>query len=128
MTGLVFRSEVMEQILLRESRFAEGAYIFVISALEYQQSLLEYRRHITAREMSFACRDLALRQFGVMARVVLNKWGLYTTEDLGAVVFTLVELGYLSCLPTDNRSQFKDLYDFVEVFDRDYPWNGMVAA
>lgn len=122
MLGLVFRPEVMEKILLRESRFSEGAYIFVMAALEQHQSELEFRRHITAEELADACKELAIKRYGLMAKIVLNKWGISTTSDIGDVVFTLVDLGYLASLPTDNRSQFSDLYDFDDVFNRNYPW------
>lgn len=93
-----------------------------MAALEQHQSKLEFRRHITAEELAEECKELAIKRYGLMAKVVLNKWGISTTSDIGDVVFTLVELGYLASLPTDNRSQFSDLYDFDDVFNRSYPW------
>jgi uncharacterized repeat protein (TIGR04138 family) len=92
---LAFRDGVMEQIRLREPRYAEGAYLFVLAALEHAQARLGVRQHISGRELAFSCRDLALERFGLMARVVLERWGVRSTEDIGSVVFTLVELGYL---------------------------------
>jgi uncharacterized repeat protein (TIGR04138 family) len=118
----------MDQIRLREPRYAEGAYLFVLAALEFRQSQLHERRHISAQELALACRDLALHRYGVMARVVLEQWGLRSTDDIGAVVFTLVELEYLSSLPNDTREQFDNLFDFVETFDVQYPWNGAVLV
>ena len=123
MAELAFRDGVMEQIRLRESRYAEGAYLFVLGALEYAQRRLKVRRHISGRELALACRDCATERFGVMARVVLEAWGVHCTEDIGAVVFTLVELGYLASLPSDTREQFAHVYDFTEAFEREYPWN-----
>jgi uncharacterized repeat protein (TIGR04138 family) len=123
---LAFRQGVMEQIRLRESRYAEGAYIFVLAALEYAQERLTARRHISGRELTVACRELALERYGVMARLVLEWWGVRSTEDIGAVVFTLVDLGFLASLPSDTREQFMNVYDFVDAFEREYPWN--VAA
>jgi uncharacterized repeat protein (TIGR04138 family) len=118
----------MEQILLRESRYAEGAYLFVLASLEYKQTQLNPRRHVTAPELACACRDLAIKQFGVMSRLVLEQWGIRSTDDIGAVVFTLAELGYLSSLPTDTRDQFADVYDFMDAFDRKYPWTSAALA
>ena len=128
MAELAFREGVMDQIRLRESRYAEGAYLFVLAALEFKQSQLTPRRHITGRELAIACRDLAMQRYGVMARIVLERWGVRSTEDIGAVVFTLVELGYLASLPTDTRDQFEGVYDFVDTFDRSYPWNRTALA
>jgi uncharacterized repeat protein (TIGR04138 family) len=118
----------MDQIRLRESRYAEGAYLFVLAALEWAQSQLQERRHISAQELAVACRDLALHRYGVMARVVLERWGIRSTDDIGAVVFTLVDLEYLARLPDDTREQFDNLFDFVETFDAQYPWNGAVLV
>jgi uncharacterized repeat protein (TIGR04138 family) len=124
MADLAFRDGVMEQIRQRESRYEEGGYLFVLAALEYSQAQLQVRRHITGRELAMACRDLAIDRYGIMARVVLERWGIASTDDIGAVVFTLVDLGFLASQPTDTREQFSDVYDFHEAFERRYPWNG----
>lgn len=123
MADLAFKDGVMEQIRLRESRYEEGAYLFVLAALEHAQAGLQLRRHISGRELTYACRDLALERFGVMARLVLERWGITSTEDIGAVVFTLVGLGFLASLPTDTREQFGDVFNFTEAFEQRYPWN-----
>src|SRR4051812_34668300 len=87
---LAFRDGIMDRIRLREQRFDERAYLFVLSALEFCQQRLPERRHITGRELSIAFRALALDRFGVMSGVVLESWGLKSTADLGDVVFALV--------------------------------------
>jgi uncharacterized repeat protein (TIGR04138 family) len=125
---LAFRDGVMDRIRLRESRYDEQAYLFLLSALEYSQSKLEARRHITAAELAASCRDLALERFGLMSRVVLERWGIRGTLDFGEIVFTLVELGFLVAQPTDTREEFADLYDFETAFVRDYPWNAPVSG
>ena len=123
MPELAFRDGVMDRIRLKESRYDEQAYLFILSALEYSQSKLESRRHITAAELAASCRDLALERFGLMSRVVLERWGIRGTADFGEIVFTLVELGFLVAQPTDTRDEFAGLYDFETAFVRDYPWN-----
>jgi uncharacterized repeat protein (TIGR04138 family) len=119
---LAFRDGIMDQIRLREPRFHEHAYLFILSALEFSQSRLPERRHITGRELAEACRDLALDRYGVMARLVLEHWGVRSTADLGDVVFTLVDLGLLISQPTDSRLDFADVFGFDQAFGRDYPW------
>jgi len=120
---LAFRDGVMDQIRLREPRYEEGAYLFVLAALEHAQGRLPARRHITGEELALACRDIALDRYGVLARTVLERWGVCSTDDIGAIVFTLVELGFLASLPSDTREDFAGLFDFAEVFDRRYPWS-----
>ncbi|HVA58076.1 MAG: Minf_1886 family protein [Gemmatimonadaceae bacterium] len=128
MAELTFRDGIMDRILLYERRFDERAYLFVLAALEYCQQRLSERRHITGRELSWACRDLALDRFGVMARPVLEHWGVRTSSDIGDVVFTLVDLGFLLSQPSDTRDEFAGAFDFDEAFERAYPWCGAIPA
>jgi uncharacterized repeat protein (TIGR04138 family) len=120
---LAFRDGVMDRLRLIEPRFQEQAYLFVLAALEFSQTKLPERRHISGRELATACRDLALDRFGVMARMVLEHWGVTSTRDIGDVVFALVELGLLISQPTDTKDEFIDIFDFDRAFERDYPWS-----
>jgi uncharacterized repeat protein (TIGR04138 family) len=119
---LAFRDGIMDRIRMREPRFDERAYLFVLGALEYCQQQLPERRHITGRELAIACRQLALERFGVMAGLVLEHWGVRKTSDIGDIVFTLVDLELLMSQPTDTRDEFADVFDFSQAFERDYPW------
>ena len=123
MSELAFRDGIMDRIRLKEPRFQEPAYLFVLSALEYCQQRLTERRHITGRELSLAVRDLALERFGVMARTVLEHWGVRSTADVGDIVFTLVDLGLLLSQPNDSRDDFADVFDFDQALEREYPWS-----
>lgn len=128
MAELAFRDGIMDQIRLRERRFDEHAYLFVLSALEFCQARLTERRHITGRELAMACRDMALERYGVLARLVLSYWGVRSTADLGDIVFTLVELNLLISQPTDTRDDFLAVFDFDEAFEQNYPWNAAQRA
>src|SRR5438309_11647803 len=109
----------MDRIRLRERRYDERAYLFVLAGLEFCQQRLDERRHITGRELALACRDLALERFGVMSGVVLEHWGVRSSGDIGDVVFTLVELGLLMSHPTDTREELAAVFDCDQAFDRD---------
>ncbi len=128
MPELAFRDGVMDRIRLKEPRFHEHAYLFVLSALEYCQMRLPERRHLTGRELLEGCRALAIERYGVMARTVLGYWGLTCTADIGDVVFTLVDLGLLQSQPSDTKAEFDRVFDFEDAFDRDYPWKGVAAT
>jgi uncharacterized repeat protein (TIGR04138 family) len=125
---LAFRDGIMDRIRLREQRFHERAYLFVLAALEYRQQGLPERRHVGGRELAEAVRDLALERFGVTARMVLEHWGVRNSRDIGDVVFTMVEAGLLMALPSDSRADFDDVVDFEHVFERAYPWTSDVHA
>lgn len=122
MSELTFRDGIMDRIRLREPRFHERAYLFVLQALEYCQSHMGERRHISGRELALACRELALQRFGVTARLVLAHWGVRDTSDIGDIVFALVDQGLLISQPADSRDEFEAVFDFDQAFEQEYPW------
>lgn len=128
MGELGFRDGVLEQIRLRETRFHENAFLFVLAALEYLQTRLPERRHVDGRELAHAVRELALERFGVMSRLVLEHWGVRSTAHVGDIVFALVDTGLLMSQPGDSRLDFADVYDFDEAFETSYPWSAAHLA
>jgi uncharacterized repeat protein (TIGR04138 family) len=128
MPELAFRDGVMDRIRLREARYDERAYLFVLAALEFCQQRLPDRRHLTGRELAVGCRDLALQRYGVLARTVLDHWGVRDSLDIGEIVFTLVDVGLLMSQPNDTKDDFIGVFDFHQAFDRDYPWNATPAV
>ncbi len=127
MPELAFREGVMDRIRMREPRYDERAYLFVLAALEFCQQRLPERRHLTGQELAVGCRDLALERYGVLARMVLEHWGVRAAADLGEIVFTLVETGLLMSQPGDSKDDFIDAFDFGS-FDRDYRWTAIPTA
>jgi len=117
--------EALERLRVRDVRYHERAYLFVLAALEYAQGKLEQRRHLTGGELALACRDFALEQFGLMASAVLAHWGVRRTEDFGQMVFLLIDAGLLARQPSDRIEDFDQVYDFSEVFCAGYRWTGV---
>jgi uncharacterized repeat protein (TIGR04138 family) len=122
---LQFADDVLARIRARGGRYHERAYLFVLATVEFLQSRLPVRRHVTGPELARACRDLALEQFGLLARHVLEHWGVTRTEDLGRLVFTLVDVGLLVTQPGDREDDFAGVYDFQEAFTDTYAWQGV---
>ncbi|HTG84943.1 MAG TPA: Minf_1886 family protein, partial [Gemmatimonadales bacterium] len=116
MNGLQFADEVLERIRQQEDRYDQRAYLFVLAALEFLQSKLPERRHVTGAELAWACRDFAVRQYGLLAFGVLTYWGVRRTEDIGRIVFVLVHTKVLSAEPTDREQDFAGVYDFAAAF------------
>lgn len=123
MGELGFRDGLMDQIRLRESRFHESAFLFVLSSLEFLQAHLPERRHVDGRELVHAVRELALERFGVLSRLVLEHWGVRSTAHVGDIVFALVDTGLLMSQPGDSRQDFEDVFDFDDAFEGSYPWS-----
>ncbi|HXV90435.1 MAG TPA: Minf_1886 family protein [Gemmatimonadales bacterium] len=112
----------------RDARYHERGLLFVLAALEFAQGRLPARRHITGQELAWACRDFAREQFGLLAPTVLRFWGIAATEDIGRIVFHLIDVGLLAQQPDDRIEDFDRVYDFDEVFTADYRWTGLERA
>ena len=125
MAELAFREGIMDQIRLREPRFHEHAFLFVLAALEQCQQRLGERRHISGKELAETCRDLAIERYGVMSRLVLDHWGIREAVHFGDIVFALVDLGMLIKQPHDQRDDFAGAFDFHVAFESGYPWRNV---
>lgn len=125
MSAILLAENVIDRLRRRYPSYHETAYIFILSALHFTIDRLGKPRHISGRELAEGCRDLALERWGLMARSVLEYWGINNTRDLGEIVFALVDLGVLVKQDDDSIENFEDVYDFAEVFEDAYPWPGV---
>lgn len=130
MSDVATLEAALAEIRKRDGKYNERAYVFVLAALEFAQTRLPARRHLTGTELAWACRDFALEQFGMLASAVLTHWGVHTTEDFGQIVFMLIEVGLLARQPTDKLEDFEHVYDFAEVFraGAGYRWPGVSTS
>lgn len=125
MNALQFSDEILTRIRDQEGRYDERAYLFVLAAIEFLQSRLTVRRHVTGQELAWACRDFAVRQFGLLAPEVLGFWGVRRTDDFGRIVYVLIGAGLLSTQPTDREEDFAAVFEFGEAFAGPYEWEGL---
>lgn len=128
MNELQLAEDIMSRIRARGGEYHERAYLFLLATIEFLQTRLEVRRHVTGSELAWACRDFAQQQFGLLAPVVLGHWGISRTEDFGRIVYTLVEAGLLVTQPGDSESDFEGVYQFADVFGNSYEWQGLRGA
>lgn len=128
-----------EKLLRNDHRYRIEAYQFVREALGFAQDAMmgesgdadslddtvedeerQAERHITGQQLCHAIRRFASEQFGLMAKVVLNSWGIYSTSDIGEIVYNLIEIQCMKKSQTDRREDFDDVYDFDEVFQQQF--------
>ena len=128
MNELQLADDVMARIRARGGQYHERAYLFVLATIEFLQNRIEVRRHVNGPELAWACRDFAQQQFGLLAPGVLTHWGITRTEDIGRIVFTLVEVGLLVTQPGDTESDFEGVYQFADAFGDSYEWQGLRGA
>jgi len=122
MSGISLADSVMDRLRQRYPAYHETAYLFILSGLQFTIERLGEPRHISGRELAEGCRDLALERWGLMARSVLEFWGIRSTRDLGEIVFALVDCGVLVKRDDDCITDFDDVFRFSDAFDRHYPW------
>lgn len=80
----------------------------------------EPEHHLTGQMLCEAIRNFAQQQYGLMAKTVLNSWGIETTGHFGDIVYNLIEIGMMKKSPQDRREDFDDVYDFDAAFVRDF--------
>jgi uncharacterized repeat protein (TIGR04138 family) len=126
--------EAVEQILLKDARFQRDAYQFVLEALAHTRKLQEREhkepkspkrgapeeQHVTGQQLLAGVRDLALESFGPMAMAVLEEWGIRSCQDIGEIVFLMVEHKLLKKTDKDSRADFENGYDFFATFRKPY--------
>lgn len=112
--------DLIDDICQKDSRYKRDAYEFVMDALAYTQRKYNRLKHVTGVELLEGVKELLLNKFGPMTLSVLHYWGIQQTDDFGNIVFNLVENKILSKSEDDDIKQFRNRYDFVEVFDRGY--------
>lgn len=119
------------ELVRRDPRYTYEAYEFLFAALNYTQKTLGRTphlepgsesgpQHVSGRELLEGARQLALREFGLMARVVFRMWGIERTADFGEIVFNLVEASLMSKTDEDTRLDFHDVFDLDQALVQSY--------
>ena len=77
-------------------------------------------RHVTGRELCQGARLLATARYGYLAPMVLERWGLTSTGDLGNIVYNLIGTGDMEKTSEDSQADFEGVFDFARAFRDDY--------
>ncbi|MDD2702434.1 MAG: hypothetical protein PHC33_00255 [Candidatus Omnitrophica bacterium] len=107
---------VIEDICERDKRYKPDSYEFVMEGVRFSQLCLKKTGHVSGRELSEGLRELAVKKFGPMAKSVLQYWGITRTEDIGNIVFNMIDKKILQKTETDTLDDFRDVYSFEEAF------------
>ncbi|RMH03533.1 MAG: hypothetical protein D6702_05775 [Planctomycetota bacterium] len=106
-----------------QRRYAEAAYFFVLEALDYTMFRLGKTRsqgedrHISVAELLDGIREYAREEFGPLAPFAFRSWGVHRTEDFGAIVFQMCEVGLLKRRAEDRPEDFANGFDFSRAFN-----------
>ena len=124
----------LDQLVNQDPRYPIEAYIFVREALAFAADSLELddkapvdqvpgaetARHLTGQELCEAVRQFAINQYGYMAKVVLERWGITATSNFGDIVYNMIDMGIMKKSPQDRRSHFDKVYEFSDVFESNF--------
>jgi uncharacterized repeat protein (TIGR04138 family) len=115
--------QLLADLLQRDRRYRRDAYLFVLEVLHQGRERLgvgeaatgdeeEAPRHVTGQQLCEAIRQYAVQQFGLLAKSVLNEWGVRTTGDFGEIVFNLIDIELVRKTESDRRQDFDNVFDF----------------
>ena len=126
------------RLLQEDRRYKLEAYQFVRDGLAFAQDILKLgqasaaerdtaerddeddeppvEKHLTGQELCEAIRLYAIDQYGLLAKNVLNSWGLHATSDFGEVVYNLIRVELMRKSKSDRREDFDNCYDFEHAF------------
>lgn len=102
------------------------AFDFVVRGLGFTVERLHGKvaegeiHHVDGRQLCVGLRDYALKQWGMMARTVLQRWGITQTMDFGRIVYAMIDAGMMRKREEDSLEDFREVYEFSAVFDGEY--------
>jgi uncharacterized repeat protein (TIGR04138 family) len=119
------------EIVRRDPRYPYEAYEFMFEALSHTQKMLgrppakvernpDSEHHVSGPEILRGGVDLARAEFGLLARTVFHIWGVRRTDDIGELIFNLIDARLMSKTESDHRSDFHDVFDLDRALTEGY--------
>ncbi len=128
-------STTVDVIIARDPRFERDAYLFVRDALEFTTKQLKKRAHaspsechVSSQQLLEGIRQYALQQYGPMVPTVFEHWRVRSCEDIGAIVFNLIEAREFGKSEHDTIEDFRRGFSFQEAFVEPFRPSGKLPA
>jgi len=102
-----------------DRRYRSDGYHFLREALDHtvnslrKDELVEHR-HVSGSELLEGLVEYAHKEFGSMALTVLDSWGIRSDEDVGEMVFNLIDAGAFGRSEEDSPEDFRGVLDLRE--------------
>ena len=114
--------DAVQAALTRDNHYDIGAYYFLKDALDFtvkrvMDSNDGEHRHVSAQELIAGFRDLALEEFGPMASTLMTEWGITSGNDIGTMVFQLIEEGAFGKQDSDTQDDFSSGFDLLATLE-----------
>lgn len=126
-------AEALDSIVASDARYQRDAYVFLRDALDYTTKQQKKARgttvrHVAGPELLEGVRQYALKEFGPLVTTVFESWGIRRCEDIGHMVFNLIDAGVFGKTEEDSMEDFKAVYDFEEAFVKPFAPDKPTAA
>ena len=111
--------KIRNEIILsgRDTRYKIEAYSFVLHGLNFHHTKTGEKRHFTGNELAEGLTDFAQKQFGPLAHTVLKYWGIHKTNDLGYIVYNLIDIKLIRKQESDSLEDFFNVLDIKKHLD-----------
>ncbi|MWV13569.1 hypothetical protein F3I62_15815 [Pseudomonas sp. R-28-1W-6] len=120
-----YQTHVAEKLeALGETKYDREAYEFALEAYQYAPEYHEniptpppnlgLAYHVSA--FNFAhCYVLHAKEVFEAPKDTLSSWGVFSSTDIGEIVYGLVRIGLLDQGPEDKKEQFEGLFLITDV-------------
>ena len=111
-------TDAVQAALSQTPHYDIAAYYFLKDALDFTVKRISDNnegelRHVSAQELIAGFRDLALQEFGPMASTLMKEWGITSGDDIGVMVFQLIEEGAFGKQDSDTQDDFSGGFDLL---------------
>lgn len=113
----------VERLVEQHPEWKSDAYFFLRSAMDVASERFAGGRpnkHLSAEELYMSCCACALDEYGPLALLVLESWGVRAASDVGALVYNLIGEGIFSAQPGDTKKQFDELPCLTDLLNAPY--------
>ncbi len=112
--------QAMAEIRKFPDAYHADAYVFLMHGLEFTMRSIDERRHVNGQELLRHVCQYAKQEYGMLAYDVLRSWGIERGQDVGAIVFHLVDTGVLSKRDSDSIDDFSGVVDLKQELEDRY--------
>ena len=118
------QKKTLEQVVDESGRYPLEAFEFVRHGLNFTvqqihgeaRAKAETASHVSGQQLAWGLRNYAVMRYGLLARTVLDHWGIHRTYDLGKIVFVMVESKLMQKTDEDHIHDFDSVFDFDTAF------------
>lgn len=103
------------EVAEKYKKYPVSAYVFVFEVLDWIDIALK-KKHLTGEELSLSAYAYSIEKYGLLARTIWEEMNIHRSEDLGEIVFHLVEEGLMGRQETDRIEDFNNILT-LDAFD-----------